>query len=505
MKAFSCVAVIGSGVMGRGIALFFAEQGCPVLLHDHDPQVLDLAMKTLADEIQQRVDKGQLTAAQRAALLLRIQPSPDFHDMAACDLLVEAIVEQLDAKLPLFAALESLVSPQTILASNTSSLSINRLARDFKHPERFLGMHFFNPVSRMKVIELVRGAHTHPAVMERLEKIVSAAGYLAAVTDDSPGFIINHAGRAYVPEALRLAAEGVATPAQIDRILRDGLGFRMGPFELMDLIGLDVVHAVSCSVYEQYFHDPRYSPSPLLASRVAAGMLGRKTGQGFYTYLQGRLQLPEEPPLQATPVTHTFWLDHQDKALRTKVAKVLSAAGAVLEEALAPSSQAICLVTPLGEDLSETIIRLGLPSRRTIGLETLAGFDQRRVLMTHPALPHALTSQAVTALSADGVPVEVIQSSAGFVLQRVVACIINLGSELIQRGVTDPDTLDQAVKLGLGYPHGPIEWGNRLSAERVKQILDGLYSFYQEPRYRCSPWLKRRALLGIALKQEQAA
>ncbi|AJE21542.1 3-hydroxyacyl-CoA dehydrogenase PaaC [Azotobacter chroococcum NCIMB 8003] len=297
----------------------------------------------------------------------------------------------------------------------------------------------------------------------------------------------------------------MATPVQIDRILRDSLGFRMGPFELIDLVGLDVTQAVMESVYRQFYQDPRYTPSWLVAPRLAAGLLGRKSGQGFYRYLDGQAQLEAEPAPAPLAIARPFWLDSRDAGVRRQVAAVLAVAGAELEEGDQPSAQAICLVTPLGEDASNLIARQGLPVARSLALETLAGFDSRRVLMRQPGLDAGVLAQARQALGADGVPVEVIDDSPGFVAQRVLACIVNLGCEIAQRRIASPAVLDRAVQLALGYPHGPLGFG----AARIAQILHALHEQYQEPRYRVSPWLRRRVQLGLPLttpeRQEQSA
>ncbi|TBW09182.1 3-hydroxyacyl-CoA dehydrogenase [Azotobacter chroococcum] len=506
---FKRIGVIGSGAMGRGIAQLFATAGVQVLLHDSRREAIDQALAYNREALERAAAKGRLSQAELDASLTRLQPAASLAALADCDLLIEAIVEDLEAKQALFCELEALVAASAVLATNTSSLSVTRIASACRHPERVAGFHFFNPVPLMKIVEVIRGERTDPQVIERLAALAEQAGHFPARTPDSPGFLVNHAGRAYGTEALRILAEGVASPAQIDRILRDSLGFRMGPFELIDLVGLDVTQAVMESVYRQFYQDPRYTPSWLVAPRLAAGLLGRKSGQGFYRYLDGQAQVEAEPAPAPVAIERPFWLDSRDAGVRRQVATVLAAAGAELEEGDQPSAQAICLVTPLGEDASSLIARQGLPVARSLALETLAGFDRRRVLMRQPGLDAGVLAQARQALGADGVPVEVIDDSPGFVAQRVLACIVNLGCEIAQRRIASPAVLDRAVQLALGYPHGPLGFGERFGAARIAQILHELHEQYQEPRYRISPWLRRRVQLGLPLdtleQQEQSA
>lgn len=499
MSGFRKIGVVGSGAMGRGIAQLFAAAGVEVLLHDSRREAIDQALQHNRELLERALAKGKLSSEALAATLACMRPAPALSELAGCDLLIEAIVENLDAKQALFRQLEALVSPEAVLASNTSSLSISLIASGCERPERVAGFHFFNPVPLMKIVEVVRGERTSPEVIERLSALAETAGHFAAVTPDSPGFLVNHAGRAYGPEALRILAEGIATPAQIDRILKDSLDFRMGPFELFDLVGLDISQAVMESIHGQFYQDPRYTPSALVPSRVASGLLGRKSGQGFYRYVDGRAVQDEVLPSAPVVIERPFWLDCRDVEVRERVARVLAAAGAVLEAGETPSAEAICLVTPLGEDASSVIARKQLPPTRSLALETFAGFDTRRVLMRQPALDAGVLAQARQALGGDGVPVEVINDSPGFIAQRVLAGIVNLGCEIAQRRIADPATLDRAVQLALGYPHGPLAFGDHYGALKIEQILHELHDLYQEPRYRVSPWLRRRVQLGLPL------
>lgn len=504
-ESFQRIGVIGAGAMGRGIAQLFASAGLPVRLYDSNPQTVEQALAFNRELLERAVAKGKLSPEALAATMQRLLPTRSLDELADCDLLIEAIIEDLGAKQALLAELEKRVAPDGVLASNTSSLSVTRIAARCRHPERVAGFHFFNPVTLMRIVEVVRGQRTDESVVRRLSRLAEQAGHFPAVSPDSPGFIVNHAGRAFSTEALRILGEGIASPAQIDRILRDGVGFRMGPFELLDLTGLDVSHAVMESLYQQFYQDPRYTPSPLAAQRVAGGLLGRKSGEGFYRYRDGQPVREAEEQHDTVLLNRPYWLDSQDPELRHRVAAILTLGGVVLETGDGPSSRAICLVTPLGVDASTRIDALGLPPDRSLALETFTELDRRRVLMRQPALDPALEAQAREALGSDGVPVEVINDSPGFICQRVIAGIVNLGCEIAQRGIATPVTLDRAVQLALGYPFGPLAFGEHYGAARILTILQGLQACYGEARYRPSPWLRRRVQLDLPLHSPDRA
>jgi 3-hydroxybutyryl-CoA dehydrogenase len=280
------LGVVGAGTMGTGIAYAGALTSMRVLLHDVAPESLARGMKRLAADLRTGVDKGKLTDADAAAALARIQPAAALEDLRACDIVVEAAVEDLALKQELFRRLGEICPASAILATNTSSLSVTAIAASVKHPERVVGMHFFNPAHIMKLVEVVQGHRTAPAAVEATRGIAAAMGKTPVSAKDTPGFIVNRVARPFYGEALRLLGEGVTTVEEIDRILRLEGSFKMGPFELMDLIGIDVNFAVTKSMYEQTFGEPRYRPHLIQQQMVNAGMLGRKTRRGFYPYAE---------------------------------------------------------------------------------------------------------------------------------------------------------------------------------------------------------------------------
>lgn len=234
-------------------------------------------------------------------MLGRLSCVDQLQDLSACDLVVEAIVERIDVKQKLFSDLESLLPEGAVLATNTSSLSVTAIGAGLKRPGRLAGFHFFNPVPLMRVVEVIAGLKTEAVVCQQLTEFARQFGHTPVAAQDTPGFIVNHAGRGYGTEALRVAGERVANFATIDRILKDQMGFRLGPFELMDLTALDVSHPVMESIYRQYYDEPRYRPSVITAQRLAGGVVGKKVGEGFYPYVNGVAQVPAEPPCPRYP------------------------------------------------------------------------------------------------------------------------------------------------------------------------------------------------------------
>jgi 3-hydroxybutyryl-CoA dehydrogenase len=318
---------------------------------------------------------------------------------------------------------------------------------------------------------------------------------------DSPGFLVNHAGRGYGTEALRILAEGIAAPVEIDRILREAAGFRMGPFELFDLVGIDVTLAVMESIWRQFYDEPRFRPQPLLRRLVDAGLLGRKSGRGFYRYVDGRPQMPDEAPTPAGP-RRPIWIGAGEAADRAALRALIEDAGFPLDEAKRPMPDAVCLIMPLGHDATQAALAQRLDARRTVAIDPLVGFAGRLTLMTTPVTERAAVDCVHTALAAR--PVSVIRDSAGCVAQRVLAHIVNVGCDIAQQRIATPADIDAAARLGLGYPQGPLELGDALGPPKILAILRGLQDAYGDPRYRPSPWLTRRAALGVSLTADEA-
>jgi 3-hydroxybutyryl-CoA dehydrogenase len=496
------LAVIGTGVMGRGIAQIAAQAGIRVLLHDSRPGAAREAKDAVRAQLLRLAEKGRLKAEDAARAEANLLVADSLAALAPCPIVIEAVVEELKAKRELFAALEAIVAGDCLIASNTSSLSITAIAAACKRPERVAGFHFFNPVPLMKVVEVVDGLLTAPWAGEALAALAQRLGHRPVRAKDTPGFIVNHAGRGYGTEALRILGEGVAAFHDIDRILRDCAGFRLGPFELFDLTGLDVSHPVMESIYRQYYDEPRYRPSPVTGQRVNAGLLGRKSGRGFYGHPGGKQEaIPEEPAPTARPAS--VWISHAE--LGAKLPELLRPLAAHIDHGARPAAQSLCLVAPLGYDATTAALEEELDPARTVAVDCLLATDKRRTLMTTPLTTSAMRAAAHGLFAGDGVPVTVIRDSPGFVSQRVIAQIVNIACDIAQQRIASPADIDAAVTLGLGYPQGPLAWGDALGPDKVLKILERLLDFYGDPRYRASPWLKRRARLGVSLLTEETS
>lgn len=491
MTARDTIGVVGSGTMGRGIAQVFAEAGHKVVLHDANPAALEAAVAFIHGMIDRGAEKGRHTPEGAAAAKARLQPAGDLAAFAPCAVIVEAIIEAVEPKQALFARLAA-VAPGAILATNTSSLSVTAIAAGTPDPSRVAGLHFFNPVPLMKLVEVIPGLRTAPDIPDRLAALVEGTGHVPVRAADTPGFLVNHAGRGLYTEGLRIVQEGVAGFADIDAVMREAAGFRMGPFELLDLTGLDVSFPVMRSIYEQFWHEPRFRPSPLPANRVAAGLLGRKTGEGFYAYDGQKILRPTEapvpdvplPPVQVAGEGHALaealgieWLAHRET----------------------PADDALILVAPLGEDASTVAATLGLDATRVVAVDTLFGLGGRRTAMTTPVTSTAMRDAAHALLARGGHPVTVIHDSPGFIAQRMAATIVNIACDIAQSRIGTPDDIDRAVTLGLGYPVGPLALGDRLGPSRLLAVLEALQRITGDPRYRPSLWLRRRAMLDISL------
>jgi 3-hydroxybutyryl-CoA dehydrogenase len=498
--SFQKVAVIGAGAMGRGIAQIAAQAGSQVWLYDTQPEAIAKARVAVFQQWDKLQEKGRLTAEAVEGYKSRLLAASSLNDLAECDLVVEAIVEKLEIKKSLFTDLENVLKPEAVLATNTSSLSVTAIAAALQRPAQFAGYHFFNPVPLMKVVEVIAGLKTNPQVCERLTEFARQMGHTPVQAQDTPGFIVNHAGRGYGTEALRIVSEGVADFATIDRILRDQVGFKLGPFELFDLTALDVSHHVIESIYHQYYEEPRYRPNVITAQRLAGGVVGKKVGEGFYKYAEGVAQVPAEPPVPVVANIPPVWVSPR-AARRMELLQLLKNLGATIETGASPSPEALTIVAPLGFDITTVAVVERLDPARTVGIDMLFddGATKRRVLATNPATRNDMRDAAHALFARDGKSVSVIRDSGGFVTQRVVATIVNIASDICQQRICSPQDLETAVTLGLAYPMGPLAMGNRLGPDSILEVLFNLQTVYGDPRYRPSPWLRRRGAIGLSL------
>ncbi|HZV04660.1 MAG TPA: 3-hydroxyacyl-CoA dehydrogenase family protein [Gemmataceae bacterium] len=364
---------------------------------------------------------------------------------------------------------------------------------------RVAGFHFFNPVPLMKVVEVIAGVRTDQTTVEGLCDLASQMGHRPIRVADSPGFLVNHAGRALATEGLRIVQEGIATVADIDRVMCEAAGFPMGPFELFDLTGMDVSAAVLEQIYAQFHHDPRFRPSYLARRQVDAGLFGRKTERGWYRYEDGALcSLAEAPMPAAEP--RPVWLGPVRTGDGEWLRKIVEVAGWPVDCAAEPSPSSLCVIAPLGADATTSTVRLRVDPSRTIAIDALSGRGERRTIMPTPVTAPNFREAASALFSADGSRVTVIHDSPGFIAQRIIAMIVNTGCDIAQQKIAAPADIDAAVRLGLGYAKGPLELGDAWGARTILTILEEMYAFYGDPRYRPSPWLRRRALLNVSLQ-----
>ncbi|MFD3331111.1 3-hydroxyacyl-CoA dehydrogenase [Streptomyces sp. NPDC058700] len=484
------VAVVGTGTMGQGIAQVALVAGHPVRLYDSAPGRAGEAVAALTARLDRLVEKGRLDATAREAAVGRLHAAEDLAELADAALVVEAIVELLPVKQQLFADLEKVVGDDAVLATNTSSLSVTAIAGGLRLPGRFVGLHFFNPAPLLPLVEVVSGFATDPDVATRAYDTVKAWGKTPVRCADTPGFIVNRVARPFYAEALRIYEEGAADPATIDAALRDCGGFRMGPFELTDLIGQDVNEAVTRSVWESFHRDPKFTPSLAQRRLVESGRLGRKTGQGWFSYAEGA-ERPEPhtaPPAKAP----------------TKI---------VVRGDLGPAEPLVGLFEEAGIEVrrKKGFGFIELPGGGELNLadgessfeyprEEIVYFDlaldyaraSRIVLSTREGTSPETLDKAVGLFQALGKQVSVIGDVPGMIVARTVAMLADIAADAVDRGVATAEDVDTAMRLGVNYPVGPLEWAANVGYQRMSGLLGELHERYPTGRYAPSVALVRR-------------
>ncbi|MGW3432411.1 3-hydroxyacyl-CoA dehydrogenase [Streptomyces melanosporofaciens] len=485
------VAVIGTGTMGQGIAQVALAAGHPVRLYDAAPGRASQAADAIAARLGRLVAKERLTAADRDAALGRLVPVADLADLADAELVAEAILEELGAKQQLFTALESVVSDGCLLATNTSSLSVTAVAGVLRRPGRLVGLHFFNPAPLMPLVEVVRGAATDEAAADRAHATVAAWGKTPVRCADTPGFIVNRIARPFYAEAFRVYEERAADPATLDAVLRESGGFRMGPFELTDLIGQDVNEAVTRSVWEALFHDPKFTPSLAQRQLVAAGRLGRKTGHGWFDHSEGagrpapHTAEPCEPPAKV--------------ALHGDLGPAQGLVGLIEEAGIPVTREPVGghLALPDGTRLSLTDGTTATDDPFAASVRFDLALDYRTVtriaLAPSPAAAEESLRSAIGLFQALGKAVSVVQDVPGMVVARTVAMLVDFAEDAVARGVASPEDVDTAMLTGVNYPRGPLAWGHALGARWVLDTLRNLHRACPTGRYAPSQALIRRA------------
>jgi 3-hydroxybutyryl-CoA dehydrogenase len=505
------IGIVGAGTMGAGIALVVLKVGLPVVLQDASREALERATVYL---------RKHLDRSGRTDLLKNLVIVDRLGDLARSRVVVEAAPEDLSLKQRIFSDLDRLCPPPAILATNTSTLSVTAIASAAVSAERVAGLHFFNPPPLMPLVEVARGARTAEATIEALVALVERLGKTPVVTADTPGFIVNRVARPFYGEALRILGEGTATHEQIDRIVEQGAGFRMGPFRLMDLIGLDVNYAATRSMWEQTFGEPRYRPHSIQARMVEQGDLGRKTGRGFYTYGAAEAAPDVGPPPAGGHSTGLVLVSEGTWA--PGLAERISAAGYALREAhgelplagivaagreegsrahLERFDRGLAPDVPILVQLSDQTLAdaaTGLPGRgRVFGFDGLFAAQGGVVTLVAPeAVVPGARDRAERLMTSLGLHREWIGDGAGLVLPRLMAMLSNEAAFALGEATADEATIDLAMKLGANYPVGPLEWLRRIGPARILRVLEHLRTVFAEERYRVAPLLRRLAQEG---------
>lgn len=493
------IAVIGAGSMGAGIAQVAAQAGHPVKLYDNRAGASAQAIDGIDRQLGRLVEKGKLSAEARAAIIARMQPVEAIEALADSSLVIEAIVENLEVKRGLLRQLESLCGKHCILASNTSSLSITSLAAGLQHPERVIGMHFFNPAPLMALVEIVSGLASDPDLAQCLHATAKNWGKQPVHTRSTPGFIVNRVARPFYAESLRLLQEGAADCATLDALLRDAGGFRMGAFELTDLIGHDVNYAVTCSVFDSFYGDFRFQPSLIQKELVDAGRLGRKSGRGFYVYAEGA-ERPQPAELHSNASVDSCVVEGDlgiacglVQRLRDSGVRVIERDGTGLlrvgDAVLALSDGRLASQRAQEDGLSNLLLfdlALDYAKASRIGLAWAAGTSQEAL------------AQAVAVLQRAGLKVSHLGDLPGLAVLRTVAMLANEAADALLQGVGSAADIDLAMRAGVNYPQGPLAWADAIGLKSLLRVLQNLQLSYGEERYRPTLLLRRLVAEGRA-------
>jgi 3-hydroxybutyryl-CoA dehydrogenase len=505
------IGVVGAGTMGAGIAQLAAQSGARTLLYDAHADALARGVAAIESALRRLAERGRIAREEAEAILARIEAVGELGALSPCGLVIEAAPERLELKLELFCSLAGVVAPDCVLATNTSSLSVTEIAAGTPGPERVVGLHFFNPAPVMRLVELVAGEQSSPQALALARAAGEAMGRRVIAAADVAGFLVNRCNRPFSLESLRILGERLATVEQIDRIVRLGGGFRMGPFELQDLVGIDTNFAVAEVFQRASYGEPRYQPSPLQARMVAAGRLGRKRGRGWYDYSQGMQSYrPADPePLPRGGGEGRTVLIAGSLPVAEQLREAAEEAGfKVLEEAF--GAEPWLVVDCAGErgpaELPAARARLlhdgslAVREPQAVGFHLLAPLDGCRLveLTRTPRTEERAVERAQEFFAGLGLCAEHVADGPGLVLGRLVATLINEAAFLLGEGLGNAEDVDAGMRLGLNHPRGPVQWSREAGLEHVVALLEALHRERGEPRYRLAPLLRSRHALGEA-------
>ena len=494
------IGVIGAGTMGAGIAQVAAKAGHPVLLYDAFEGAAQKGFDGIKKGLNKLVERGKMAQADVDALLGRITLVGGLEAFAPARVVIEVIVERLDVKQSVFSQLEEICADDTILATNTSSISVTAIGSQLKRANNLVGMHFFNPAPIMKLVEVISGLDTDPNVADAIYELSASWGKKPVRAKSTPGFIVNRVARPFYAEGLRVLQEGGADEATIDAVIREAGNFRMGPFELMDLIGHDVNFAVTSSVFAAYFNDPRFLPSLIQQDLVNAGHLGRKSGRGFYNY-SADAEKPTPATADAAPAPHHVTIEG-DLGVAEPLVALIEQAGISVSRAKEGHGAILIGDTTLKLTNGQMTTVRSAEARKS----NLIHFDLALDYTTSTRIAISAADQAdnesllkaIGLFQAIGKAVTVIDDVPGMIVMRTVAMLANEGFDAVNQQVCSEADVDIAMKGGVNYPFGPIEWANKVSLTVIQNVLDNLAAMYGEDRYRTSPLIRRKVAGGIS-------
>ena len=500
------IGVVGAGTMGSGIAQVAAAAGHWVKIFDAQPDAIARAVESVKRSLHKNVEHGKLSEQEASAALNRITTVIRLEEFADTGLIIEAIVEDFGMKREVFQRLEKVVSVDCILATNTSSLSVTELASTLARPQRFIGMHFFNPAPLMELTEIVSGLATDPKIIAVIEATAKAWSKTPVRAKSTPGFIVNRVARPFYAEALRLLSEQMADPATIDEVVRESGGFRMGPFELMDLIGNDVNFAVTQSVFQASFFDSRFTPSLIQQELVQAGFLGRKSGRGFYRYSKEahRPRATFEPQAsrpgniffgEAAPVTEALL-----QRLRNSFPHASRSSATATTNQLARAEDGVLCLTD-GRTASRVAHELGIPNIVLVDLAYDYSSTRALAISRADQCSDRGYRSIVGLLQAAGFNVVNLRDLPGLAVMRIVSMIINEAADAVHYGVSSKRDVDLAMRKGVNYPAGPFAWATKLGTATLYEVLKNVAAHYGEDRYRISPLVEHSFWSGRRLDE----
>jgi 3-hydroxybutyryl-CoA dehydrogenase len=492
MEQARTIGVLGAGTMGSGIAQLACRAGARTLLHDPIPQALQRGAQRAREGLEKEAAKGRISPEDAKTARERLEVVDSLEAFAPCELVIEAAPELPELKRELYGRLSEIVSETCVLASNTSSLPVTGIAAAAVNPQRVVGMHFFNPAPLMKLVEVIAGMLSGERALAVADATGRAMGKTVIRATDGPGFLVNRCNRPFGLEALRLLGERVADVGTIDRIVRLGGGFRMGPFELSDLVGVDTGFDVAKSFYELSFGEPRWRPSPIQARMVAAGLHGRKTGRGYYDY-SGDAHRPEDSP----PPPCNSGATVQGEGPLADALRQIAGAGAIAHADPTASTPTAASDSPSADPQPPTAVS-DSPSadpQPRIVVSGLGGTVDGEPF--HAIVPLSLVEvtgeTGERAFGALGLHTARVAPSPGGVLPRIVCQVINECAFALGEGVGGAEDIDAGMTLGMNYPRGPLAWGRQFGFGNVLATLDELWSAYREERFRPAPALRRLA------------